>query len=222
MEASEWSVSLPLSRAHTPLSRCLCMPLCPLVYFQSTDQPLTDRRPIRILLSPSMVERLKGPDSCSEIPTVPGKSHRISHWIPYLRQRERGEQWERKNERQVRHLVRVKEGKHKEGKAEREWQRPSKTQSVWVFVSLSTCCLQGDTVADIKDGTWVFLKPKPIPTDRPESPLWTQSVRILCISQWQKLKISDVENCVHSWISAVVLPFRLSFPLSSLQGYPVL
>lgn len=78
-----------------------------------------------------MVERLKGPDSCSEIPTVPGKSHRISHWIPYLRQRERGEQWERKNERQVRHLVWVKEGKHKEGKAEREWQTLSKTQTIW-------------------------------------------------------------------------------------------
>lgn len=94
---------------------------------------------------------------------------------------------------------------------QRGWKIQSETKgrtSVWVFVLLSTCCLPEETVADIKNGTWAFLKSKLIPSDRKESNPPTQSVRILCISQWHKLKISDVDNSVLS-CSAVILPSRL-------------
>lgn len=129
MEASEWSVSLPPSHAHTPLSRCLCMPLCPLVYFQSTDQPLTDRTgPLGSCYRPPWWRDWK-----ALIAALRSRQSRENHTVSVIGSLtwDRGEQWERKNERQVRHLVRVKEGKHKEGKAEREWQRLSKTQTIW-------------------------------------------------------------------------------------------
>lgn len=131
IEASEWSVS------HTNTSSLsVCLFLFPLVSFPSADQPLADRTgPLGSCYRPPQ-QRLKSTDSCSEVPTVPGKSLRISHWIPYLRQkeeeREGSREWaEMENERQVRHLVRVKEGKQEdkeEEKAEREWQRLSKLE----------------------------------------------------------------------------------------------
>lgn len=103
------------------LSVSLCFPL---VSFQSADQPLADRTgPLGSCYRPPQ-QRLKSLDSCSVVPTVPGKSLRISHLIPFLRQkeeeREGSREWaEMENERQVRHLVRVKEGKQEDEEEEK-------------------------------------------------------------------------------------------------------
>lgn len=119
-----------ISLTHTR-ALSVCLSLFPLVSFQSTDQPLADRTGPLGSCYRRPQQRLKGLDSCSVVPTVSGKSVRISHWIRYLRQKEKrkaGNRAEMENERQVRHLVRVKEGKHEEEKTEREWQRLSKRE----------------------------------------------------------------------------------------------
>ena len=130
-------IGLTHTRTHThthslSLFPFLCLPPSPLVAFQSRDQPLADRTgPLGSCYRPpqrrdwkALIAALRSPQS--------RENHSVSvigslTWDGGKREGRR-EQTERGNERQVTHLVMVKEGKQGEESAEREWQRLSKRE----------------------------------------------------------------------------------------------
>lgn len=133
--AIRWRRQNDQSHTHThrhAFSLCLRLPLFPLVSIQSRDQPLADRTgPLGSCYRPPQRRDWKALIAALRSPQSWEKSLHISHWILYLRQKEEREGGSRQKgeiERQVTHLVRVKEGKHGEKKAGWEWQRLSKKE----------------------------------------------------------------------------------------------
>lgn len=171
-------ISLTNTHTHTqPVSLSLCASLSPCLFPEQGPAARADRiGPLGSCYRPPqrrdwkvLIAALRSPQSREN------QSASVTGSLTWDRGKERAD---RKGEwKQVGHLVGVKEGKHAEGKAERERRR------------LSTRCSPEETVADIRNGTWAFPKPKVILSDRQDSHLPTQSIRILCISLRHKLKV---------------------------------
>ena len=128
IEASEWSEARACAHTHT---HCLSFPLLSLVCFPSRDELLADRtgplgscyRPPQRTDWKALIAALRSPQS--------RENHSLSvtesfTWDTGKRVNE-GEK--RENEGQVRHPVRVREGKKKQRK-EREWQKLTNTQTI--------------------------------------------------------------------------------------------
>lgn len=185
MEASERSVSHTYTHTLPSLSLCICLPLFLLVSFQSRNQPLADRTgPLGSCYRPPQWRDWKAQIAALQS-SQSQESLRISHWIPFLRQREAREggsgekkggrmkgrlhTWWELKEREIAMKRRLR-GNDRDCQRGRAIQREIKwRRNVCVFVLLPTCCLPGETLADIRNGTWAFLKSKLIPSDGDES-----------------------------------------------------